>query len=478
MTTVSHSREIDCHARQKLLQRGSGYIFLSSFFFATLIGIFVQKLLLPFILPQLHAGHGLLLGGDWIGFHEDGAKLADLIATSGWKSFELRPNGNAPVAIAALVYYFTGVHEPWVVVPVNAAIFALGAVGLFNVIGRIADVRLAIYALFPYHFFPSSILLYSQIHKDVWTVTGFMWLMFVWMTLAGTGRLRFPQYLGLVIISFLANGFVWLVKPYLSGIYLGAFFCGTAFICAWIIILGPRNIAGEELRRLSCLCLCLAAIGIFAIDVPSKIFPPFALHNPSNLFRSMYGYVQPPTCVRKPNRLDEGMPSLVKIGLVSIIDARLAQRAEGLSAGSAIDHDVCFSQPTDVITYIPRSLQIGLFAPFPDVWFSSGVSPGAHAMRSVAGVEMLASYVLLFGIPPLLLLADFRLRKLLFLGLIITLPIICLFATAIPNVGTLYRMRYANYQFLLCLGLIGLVFAWRMIRVRLRQRIEQRSVLK
>ncbi len=476
-TPVSHPCEIECQDRQKLLQRGSGYVFLFSFLLVTLIGVFVQKLFLPVMLPQLHAGHGLLLGGDWVGFHEDGAKLADLIAAKGWGSFELRPGGNAPVAISALAYYFTGVHEPWVLVPINAAIFALGAVGLFNIFDRIADTRLAVVALIPYLLFPSSVQLYSQIHKDVWAITGFVGLVFVWTVLADMRRISSGQFFGLIAIAALASAFAWLVRPYLSGVYLGALVCGTAFLFVWTIAKRATNVRAE-LRRWTCLGLCIVAVGVFAFGVPSRIFPSLSETAAPDLFGTVRHAPPRLECERKPNSLDSAMPSMIRRGLDSIINVRVGQRGGGLKAGSAIDHDTCFSQPSDVLFYIPRSLQVGLFAPFPDMWFSSGVSPGARAMRSVAGLEMLASYVLLPGIPVLLVLAGFKRRKLLLLGLIVTLPLICLLSTTIPNVGTLYRMRYGYLQFLLGLGIIGWGCAWRIIRVRLGQWLEQRSILK
>src|SRR5690348_7918500 len=79
-----------------LLSAGSGWVGLLAFAVALAVGLFIQLVLLPYILPGLHAGHGLLRGGDWIGFHEDGLALAQQIAQHGWQAFELRPRGQAP----------------------------------------------------------------------------------------------------------------------------------------------------------------------------------------------------------------------------------------------------------------------------------------------------------------------------------------------------------------------------------------------
>jgi hypothetical protein len=436
-------------------------VFLAAFVLALVAGLFIQQVLLTEILPQLHAGHGLLRGGDWIGFHEDGARLADRIARQGWSAFELRPGGNFPVALSAIVYYLTGVHEPWILVPVNAAIFALGAVGLFNIFVQLTDRRIAVVALIPYLLFPSSVQLYSQIHKDVWSVAGFVWLAFVCAFFAEKHSISARQYLSLFAISVFSTLAVWLVRPYLSGVYLGALLCGAAFLGVWSFLATKKKNANEWISRCAGFALCLAAVAIFAFGVPTKVVPSLAENNASNLFHTVRDAPPRPECEGRPNNIDLMMSAAVKRVLNSIINVRVGQRAAGLNAGSAIDHDVCFSQPSEVLLYIPRALQVGLFAPFPEVWFASGVSPGAGAMRIVAGGEMLLSYVLLPGIVLLLLLGGAQQRKRLLLSLSVTLPLICLLATAVPNVGTLYRMRYGYLAFLLGLGVIGWAYMLR-----------------
>jgi hypothetical protein len=92
-------------------------MFLLAFGVSLCTGLFIQLVLLPHILPSLDAGHGLLRGGDWIGFHEDANAMAQKIARQGWSAFELRPRGQAPVGITAAVYALTGIHEPWIMVP-------------------------------------------------------------------------------------------------------------------------------------------------------------------------------------------------------------------------------------------------------------------------------------------------------------------------------------------------------------------------
>jgi hypothetical protein len=171
---------------------------------------------------------------------------------------------------------------------------------------------------------------------------------------------------------------------------------------------------------------------------------------------------------------DEGiapwLPAALRHRLVTIINLRRGQILSALSAGSAIDYFAPMRNVTDMLRYIPRALQIALFSPFPNMWFQGGVSPGAGPMRAVAGVETIVSYVLLAGYFPLLFLASNRQRKRILLVCAFALPILCLLGVTIPNIGTLYRMRYSYFYLLEGLGIIG----WGLAVSRLRT-MRQRS---
>ncbi len=52
-------------------------IWLLFFVTTAVMALIVQLLILPVIFPALHAGHGLVVGGDWIGFHQIAQELAE-----------------------------------------------------------------------------------------------------------------------------------------------------------------------------------------------------------------------------------------------------------------------------------------------------------------------------------------------------------------------------------------------------------------
>jgi hypothetical protein len=429
-------------------------VLLCAFALALVLGLFIQTILLPVLLPQLHAGHGLLRGGDAIGYHQDGVSLAKAIALKGWGEFELRPNLSALISISALVYYATGIHEPWILVPLNAAIFALGAAGLFNIFRHFVTSWVATFALFPYLFFPSSVQLYSQIYKDAWSVTGFVWLVYVWVLLASKRPISARSGMVLVIVAFLASSAIWLVRPYLAMIYLGVFASGALLIVGWDIVQGDAPRA----RRWLFLTAGIATIAFFALDLPARIAQTPAIKPSSNVLSVVRPYQPRSSCERESNALDSMLPSIVARGLKSIIAGRMNQIAPQVG-GSSIDRDVCMRYPSDVIAYVPRAMQIALFAPFPSMWFTSGQSPGAYFMRSIAGLEMLVSYLIYPGIVLLLILDSGRRKQTILIMLVCSL-LLFLFGTAVSNIGTLYRMRYGYIQVLLGLGIVGWTTFW------------------
>jgi hypothetical protein len=114
-------------------------LFLAVFFYVLTVGFVLQFWLLPVSIPSLHAGHGLMKGGDWVGFHKIAVASAEKIHESGWKNWELRPELQAPSGIAAALYVVTGVEKSWVVLPLNALLFAMVAVFLFRILRLFAS---------------------------------------------------------------------------------------------------------------------------------------------------------------------------------------------------------------------------------------------------------------------------------------------------------------------------------------------------
>lgn len=121
--------------------------------------------------------------------------------------------------------------------------------------------------------------------------------------------------------------------------------------------------------------------------------------------------------------------------------------------GSLIDSEVKIQSLGDVIRFIPRALEVGFFAPFPNMWFGTGRLVGSGG-RWLAGIETLLTYVVeclaLFGL--------WRARRQLsawFLVVFIGTGILAL-GLAVNNIGALYRFRYPFWILLVILGAGGI----------------------
>ena len=494
----------------RLLSAGSGAIFLLAFAISLCAGLFIQLVLLPHILPGLDAGHGLLRGGDWIGFHNDAAAMAQKIARDGWHAFELRPHGQAPVGIAAAVYALTGIHEPWILVPVQAGVFAAAVVGLFNICRSIAPVRASAVAAGLLVVFPSTVLLYAQIHKDVWALAGTIWIVFVGLSYTRSQTWSLVQHSKLFGINLAGVAAVWLVRAYALQIVLLGLVAAIAGVTLWtlfsFLLRAKHNTWPSWVGFVICLLLVVAG----SMDAPARlasylspqiaiaIAPPNVIEESRPVFEPI---LVPPRVLAslqpEQKRLYDGrhyedlvktfsadqkaswqkyqsgvrkivnsltpsadiapawVPAALRERLSVLINLRRGEVLSAVSAGSAIDNDVPIRNLGDMIRYVPRALQIALFAPFPNSWSRHGVSPGSSIMIRVAAVEMTVAYAVFFGFVPLLLATGKADKRSIVFLCCFALPILCLLGITIPNVGTLLRMRYAYWYLMLALGGVG-----------------------
>jgi len=122
-----------------------GRIGLLFFLYPLLAALLVQLVILPYVFPKWNAGDGILAGGDWYMFHQQAVSLAREIHAQGWSVWELRPQGQAPVGIAAAIYALT-LPKPWTLIPLNAALHAAAVMLLFLIIPDL--LTFAIFAYF------------------------------------------------------------------------------------------------------------------------------------------------------------------------------------------------------------------------------------------------------------------------------------------------------------------------------------------
>lgn len=118
---------------------------------------------------------------------------------------------------------------------------------------------------------------------------------------------------------------------------------------------------------------------------------------------------------------------------------KVRQGIIGEGGGSVVDPEVKIKNALEMLQYLPRGLTVIFFAPFPWQWFYTKGDAGP--LRLLAGLETLMIYLLF---PSVILCARSLWRRgdpkgwflLAFIGLLAVA-----FAVAIPNVGTLFRLR-------------------------------------
>lgn len=408
-------------------------IFVLVFFYSLSVGLLIQLVILPVVIPALDAGHGLFKGGDWIGFHREAMQLASRIRHEGWAVWELRPLGNAPIGITAAVYAFSGVSEPWILMPLNAALFAVGATCLYMVFARVAPRQLAFAATMPFVLFPSAAMIYGQIHKDVWSIAGVLLVTLVWVRFAVHPVLKWKDSALQGMLALSGGLLIWLVRPYLVEVVLAASVLTISVIAVRAVF--ARGVdSRHSLAWWAGTALSIALLVTF-IGLPSG-----NLGNQISERRTNFVWY-------------DLIPAFADEAIATLGESR-RRFTEGYPlAGSNIDTDVQFHSAADVVRYIPRALAIGLFSPFPNLWGASGVSPGADHMRLLAGIETVFAYLVMPGV--LLLFMRRGTRGVTTVLLIQAIVPLIVLALTVSNVGTLYRMRYGYWQILIGLGTIG-----------------------
>lgn len=441
------------------------------FVMASLIALLVQLVVLPHIVPQWSAGHGLLIGGDWGGFHQAATELANKINNQGWQAWKFRSSEQSVAEIMGLTYALTGIYEPWIVIPIYTALYATGGIVLWLIIDLfIENRRLSLLCLTPYIFLPSSIMIYAQPHKDMWQIIGFFCFVYGWCLLF---RQTTWKNLSLVIKAFFiilfGAGLSWIVRPYcvqimqitasLFSIFLTFFWICLVFrkklkwaeACLFIFLIWILVAAFTPIASISASVSKLNNIGLLIQKTnPSSVISIYlkSLSQAKNFLST----------TTKPYDLSSSVNSrwIKTIWLPLNIDQKLASIATdrdrfcSIDGNSNIDRQIRFCSIKDIYSYIPRAAEIGFLSPFPHQWFEIGSTPYNTLFRRVAGIEMIIIYtgelLLLWGI------TKFWRKPEIWIIFVSSFAMIMAYALVVINIGTLYRERWGYMILLTSLG--------------------------
>ena len=470
---------------------------LSIFVYTLLVSVFVQFLLLPQVFPAWHAGHGLIAGGDMLGFHRIAVELAEKIETQGWSAWELRPAGQAPAGIAAALYALVA-PEPWTMIPINAALHALAGVLLMRIL-LFFDPRwkLAFLAILPLVLFPSAATWYSQLGKDGFSVAGYLASVLGWLFLGKfttkPGTKKLVAGLALILIG---AGLVWIVRLYAVEMLWVLSGPAAALVTVVLVV----NVARRRLAKTWALSgtgiSWLAFLAVGAMAAGGYIAEPYPIDIDLRATeeQTYAGKEQPPEAASssqirggeeqplgagggrandEPRSQGSGtvvwsranwMPVAIDERLYSLAVTRKGFTTMFPNAASNVDREITFTAAEEVFEYLPRAATIALLYPTPADWLGEGSLPQNTLMRRIAGLEMIWIYFALF----VLSYAVWRWRRRieLWLLLLFSFGMLIAHALVVANLGTLYRMRYPYLMSLVGLALFAGLIALSEIRSR------------
>jgi len=122
--------------------------------------------------------------------------------------------------------------------------------------------------------------------------------------------------------------------------------------------------------------------------------------------------------------------------------------------GSTFDQGRFLNSAENMVRYLPRALQIGMFSPFPKMWFEPGILPVYTVMRRLNGLEMFCLYVAMLGLVPAIYY--WRRRFELWVVFVFFVYFTLVPVIVLPNIGTMVRYRYGPIMALGGLGIAAI----------------------
>jgi hypothetical protein len=468
------------------------WVFLALFFIYTLsVGLLVQLVLLPYVFPAWHAGDGLMMGMDSRTFHWLAVHQAYDIDQYGWQAWSLVPSGQAVAGIASIFYVLIKPH-PWALLPWNSLLHVLATWALYKTLRFFLENRIhAILAALPLLLFPSALSWVTQIHNDNYAVAGGVLVLYAWVCLARKESWQNARMiLGGMLALVAGAGLTWLVRDYIMAVYTGIGTLLSVFIIFIFLIRRLQSKWTWTKTLTACVVVCfafalLASWQLFKLGSTGVKFDTYQLNNVSSETQEAVVVLPAdqgsadqevtPTVDNQPEgqevtSAESEVPKRLywqkTSWLPSWVDYQMKQlsitRAKAIrewtdpkqkSKGSNIDTEVVFHSAMDIVRYLPRATKIGLFSPFPTDWLGIGSKAPNTMMRRVSGIEMSFIYLCWPGL--LYAVWTWRKRPELWTGLLFCLGMITIYVLGLPNIGTLYRLRYAYIMPLVGFGIAG-----------------------
>jgi hypothetical protein len=428
-------------------------IWLVFFALAASFATSAQFLVLPYLFPAAHGGDGLLAGSDSIHFHKLAYRMSQAIRTDGWSAWRPKPENQGPAGIAAAIYAFS-VPRPWTLIPFNAALHATATMVLLMILQRIVGSRrIAFFSVLPFLLYPSALLWYSQLHKDGYSICGFLLFTYGFMLLVhvSSSKHDWGQFVRGVLFCCTGVILIWLVRPYMLSLLQAlsaTFLLGILIFC----LVFPKL---KELHWLNVLLVVLAmGVLLMAMDtlsgekISSEVFIP-----QTNEVLARNKPDQGPFALSPEWKASPLLPAMLDSRLHAIAHNRNRHFFLYPAAKSTLDYGLNFHSAKDIVFYLPRAAEIAFFAPFPSQLFAAGGEQVGIIMRRAALLEMLGVYIALCFLP--YAVWTWRGRVELWIVLTFCVSMMVLYSLTVPNAGSLYRARYGFLMTLVAVGVAG-----------------------
>lgn len=282
-------------------------------------------------------------------------------------------------------------------------------------------------------FWPSFVLHSTQLVRDSLAIVALLGLMLILVQLVGA-RVGWRRALIMAITGALSATLFWLTR---GNMWTLVFFA-LAFTALLLVVLILRE------RKVP-----LTNLGVLAVIFAAVLFVP-----PNFESSTVPGSLPPTPLIDVTSSRVHTYPLWERL-LRQIVTRRQAfNRYQGKS--SNIDSDVRFESTGDFIRYLPRAAEIGLFAPFPRMWFEVGTV--GRTARIASGLETLVMYLLY--IPAGVCVWKQRRNLRMWLVLLFALTSMIGLGFVVANAGALFRLRYAFWMMMILLAVNG----WRTFR--------------
>lgn len=439
------------------------------FCYSICAALIFQKVLLP-LLPSFHAGGGLM-SNDAVYFDSVASALAEEIRLHGWSSWQIYPANGARgnVAVLAALYALFG-HDPTVIIPVNATIHALGGLLIFLLSRELSDkasvgTYSGLIAASLFVIFPSALVWYGQNHKDGYMIVGALLILLTWVK-AVRGQEHIRGWLTLALCNFVGVVFIGSVRPYCLIVTL------VATIGALLVILVVALLRGQLRRVTKLVAFFVIATVTLAVGIKVAAITAVGSKATATIIVTDTGFgqmgdVYDNVKLIKHSQLGTNETSTEEwywratTFLPHSIDKYLERAAKtraGLidfgfrvSAKSMIDEYITPQSVGEMAAYLPRALQVALFAPFPTSWLVN-----TSMSRLVASGEMVIYYLC---VPGILLLLRYNRKPAVLMAIYFACFFLLVYGFTQANLGTLHRYRYGYLCIVFLLGVLGW-FTW------------------